>query len=191
MANSIRAFLAVPVTAEIKDRISAIITKVRPKLTTARFVPISQLHLTLHFFEAISEHDVEVIRKVAGEAVCVASPFRVSLVGLGAFPNEYRPRVLWAGVREGSPELSSLAVTIGKGLSAAGLELEKRPFRPHLTLARFRAPPSGGLRHFLFDWHDEEFGGFIADRVILFQSVLTPAGAEHTPLSVMHFGTKA
>lgn len=103
------------------------------------------------------------------------------------FPNERRPRVLWAGI-EASAELSALAAAIENALELLGVAREQRAFSPHLTLARFDSPrglerlhaavsEAGGL----------EFGRSIASEFHLYQSVLKRGGAEYTRLASYRF----
>jgi RNA 2',3'-cyclic 3'-phosphodiesterase len=61
-----------------------------------------------------------------------------SLVGLGCFPSPSRPQVLWAGVRDDSGGLATLAEAVEEATLGNGVAAEKRSFRPHLTLARAR-----------------------------------------------------
>src|SRR4051794_41692980 len=66
-------------------------------------------------------------------------PFELTLGGVGAFPNFRRARVVWMGV-ESEPRLELLHHDLETVCSDAGFEVEGRPFRPHITLARVRAP---------------------------------------------------
>jgi 2'-5' RNA ligase len=63
----------------------------------------------------------------------------MNLGGVGAFPNFRRARVVWMGV-ESDPRLELLHHDLEVACGDAGFEVEGRPFRPHITLARVRAP---------------------------------------------------
>src|SRR5262249_57315131 len=92
------------------------------------------LHITLKFLGEIptegSEKIVAALKRV---------PFEQSLGlcfrGLGFFPHDRRPRVLWVGI-DGPPGLTSLAKNIENSLESVGVPKEGRGFIPHLTLAR-------------------------------------------------------
>ena len=63
----------------------------------------------------------------------------MTLGGIGAFPNFRRARVVWMGVAQ-DPRLELLHHDIEVACEAFGFEVEGRPFRPHLTLARVKQP---------------------------------------------------
>jgi 2'-5' RNA ligase len=62
--------------------------------------------------------------------------FAVVLGGLGAFPRPRRAGVLWVGVDEGAAELKRVAALVEEAARQAGFPAEKKPFSPHLTIAR-------------------------------------------------------
>jgi 2'-5' RNA ligase len=106
--------------------------------------PAANLHLTLAF---LGEIDDEAAAR-AGDAVRAASA-RIEdggwMLGWGApgvFPSRSRPRVLWLGVDGHDERLSRAHSVLGEELRARELPVEERTFRPHLTLARVRRPPS-------------------------------------------------
>jgi 2'-5' RNA ligase len=92
-----------------------------------------------------------------GSAAAAGRPVRLRLCGAGTFPPRGAPRVLWAGVAGASPaelaRLGQLARAVGRAARAAGIPVERKPFRPHLTLGRWRpADPA-----------DPELAGRLAD----------------------------
>ena len=62
------------------------------------------------------------------------------LRGIGAFPHWRRPKVMWAGLNGDIEKLSRLRNTLNDELELLGFKAEKRPYRPHLTLGRFKGP---------------------------------------------------
>lgn len=183
-----RAFLAVPTPKEPARAIQALVDRMKPRLPHARFVPADQWHLTLHFFAALSAGEVDEVRQAARAATAAQGPFTLTLRGLGVFPDGRRPRVLWLGVEEGALECVRLHEGLAAALRSRGLPVEERPFHPHLTLARFRTPPPGGIGDALRQAPGHEAARFPVDRVTLFRSVLTPRGAEHTALDEFGLG---
>ena len=63
-------------------------------------------------------------------------PVDLDFRGLGFFPNEFHPRVIWCGVK-GSSNLATMAASVDAALQPLGFSPESREFSPHLTLARF------------------------------------------------------
>lgn len=77
-----------------------------------------------------------------GAAVAAGRAVRLQLRGAGTFPPRGAPRVLWAGVADlddaGLAQLGRTARAVGRAARAAGVPVERKPFRPHLTLGRWR-----------------------------------------------------
>ncbi len=82
-----------------------------------------------------------------GEVVAAARPMTLRLEGAGRFGSPRRPQVLWAGLSGDVPELIALAAGLSRAARSLRLEVEDRPFRPHLTLGRWRPgrPADGAL----------------------------------------------
>jgi 2'-5' RNA ligase len=102
---------------------------------------------------------------------------------LGVFPNPRAPRVAWAGVSEGAPELAALATKVEAACSTHDFEREKRPFSAHLTLGRAReVGPSPTLTAIVAELAETEFGRGNIDKVLLMQSTLQRTGAVYTAI---------
>ena len=99
-----------------------------------------QLHLTLHFLGLASADEVV-------KSLCDVEfdPFDLELHGLGHFDARDGNMILWVGV-DVSPPLLRLHQSIGDRLSSIGIPLDKRPYSPHITLAR---GPSSILQPYL------------------------------------------
>jgi len=94
-------------------------------------VPREKIHLTLAFLGVIEADALERARAAAD--TIRAAAFEVRLDRAGSFRGA---RVGWAGCESPAPGLLDLAGQLGRALEAAGLQLDKRPFAPHVTLAR-------------------------------------------------------
>ncbi len=152
--------------------------------STARinWSPPSNLHLTTKFIGEWPEERLEELREALG-GLQPRPPLRVAVRGLGFFPNPRAPRVFWAGV-EGPPELAGLAAETDRALARLGIPPENRPYSPHLTLARVKAPvPLDALRAAIAALPSTEFGEFTVDRFWLYHSRLSPSGSVYTKLS--------
>ena len=94
-------------------------------------VEAGKIHLTLAFLGEVDE-----TRRGALDAVARAvhvEPFTLTLDRVGSFR---RSRVAWAGASGVPAELLALQASLDEALRGKGFELEERPFRPHITLAR-------------------------------------------------------
>lgn len=110
--------------------------------TTAgiRWTPVEQWHLTLVFAAAVPERAVEDLVARLARAAARRPAMTLRLRGAGAFPRTRRARVLWIGVGAGDQQLPGLATALHAATTRAGIAVDSRRFRPHLTLARLARP---------------------------------------------------
>jgi len=181
-----RLFVAMDIPEDVRSAIGALVAKLRVACRNARWVRIEGLHITLKFIgETPSEKTVEIKNALA--SIPSLAPIPINFRGLGFFPNERRPRVLWAGIAAG-PELSALAAAVNTSLASLGFRHEERAFSPHLTLARFDTPRGLDALHAAIEKAGPlEFGRATAKEFHLYQSVLKPGGAEYTRLATFSF----
>jgi 2'-5' RNA ligase len=181
-----RLFVALDIPGDVRSAISALVSKLRPTHRDARWVRIEGLHVTLKFIGETSTEKAAEIRSALA-SIPSRAPFPMNFRGLGFFPNDRRPRVLWAGIAAG-PDLSALAMAIDTALASLGFPREQRVFSPHLTLARFDTPRGlDALRTAIEKAGPLEFGGATSQEFHLYQSVLKPGGAEYTRLATFSF----
>ncbi|SDF14655.1 2'-5' RNA ligase [Blastococcus fimeti] len=83
----------------------------------------------------------------AAPAVAATPLMRLRLAGAGRFGGARRPSVAWAGLDGDVAPLAALADRLAHVARGLGLTVEDRPFRPHLTLGRWRPrqPADGTL----------------------------------------------
>ena len=149
----------------------------QPEVPGARWTPPEKMHLTLHFLGDVPETDVAppewALSEVQGRA------FPLAVEGLDAFPNRRSARVLVAQVS--LPQgLALLHGQVGAALERAGFTLERRPFRPHLTLARFKGADRRDVRAFLAQ--PVAALSFEAEAFHLYRSERHPEGARYARL---------
>lgn len=134
-----RLFVAVvpPPTA-----LSALDEAIAARDEQLRWVPPEQWHLTLVFCGEVAEGRVGELTERLGRAAARTSPFALRLSGAGTFPKQAaRARVLWVGLDGDLAALSRLAERCAAAARRTGIDVEDRPYRPHLTLARARRDP--------------------------------------------------
>ena len=163
-----RLFTAIDLPSEILLRLERLLSALRPE-ALVKWSPLDNLHITTKFIGEWPEARVPEIND-ALRRVSRRQPFEVELKGLGWFPNERSPRVLWLGVEAGN-ELATLAAETEDALKPLGIAKEDREFSPHLTLARIKNPvPLSNLRKKVQQMQPAEMGRIPVSRFSLFRS---------------------
>ena len=169
----IRLFVAI----DLPDTIKQTLHRCRPHISGGRWVKDEQLHLTIRFIGEVHDdllHDI----RVALQSVDL-KPFPLKLQGTGFFPSRRKPRVLWVGIEESS-RLKTLHNRIESALVTIGIEPDNRRFVPHITLARFKSPPSAAdTDRFLDSNSGEGIPPFTVRHFSLYSSKLNSTGAVH------------
>ncbi|HLL81065.1 MAG TPA: RNA 2',3'-cyclic phosphodiesterase [Longimicrobium sp.] len=149
-----RLFLGVPLSDPLRDGLGEHLRRALSGGVPGRAVVPASWHLTLRF---LGDTGADQHRRLveALERAPLGPRFSMVLGGLGAFPRPRRAGVLWVGVDEGAAELKRVAALAEDAARHAGFPAEKKPFSPHLTIARLdpprdveaavaAAPPFGG-----------------------------------------------
>lgn len=106
-------------------------------MADATQVHIDDLHLTLAFVGGISDVQRQALADALPALAALARPLPLlSGTGLEAWPNAERARV-WVATFVLPDSLRVLVDAVHTVVTATGLPIERRPFRPHITLARF------------------------------------------------------
>jgi len=183
----VRLFVALEIPAAVRDNLAAQINELRDLPgpladKRLRWVRPENLHVTLKFIGEVEAARLDGIRR-ALTAIGLDAPVGLELRGLGFFPDERYPRVLWVGLNA-SGNLPVLARDIDRALEGQGIARDQRAFTPHLTLARFEPRAfDEKLRTAIQKNSQREFGAFEAREFHLIQSKLQPSGAAYTSLA--------
>lgn len=124
---SLRVFAALPIGDDLADEVEALMDQV----PGAKWRPRENLHITLAFYGELDEPVIADLDGELGRIACAG--FELSLKGAGHFGSN-PPSSIWLGV-EDSTDLRGLARACRRAGRDAGLEMERRNYRPHLTLA--------------------------------------------------------
>lgn len=174
------------VAAEIPEEIRAGLAGIRTGLTDfglrqLRWVEPSRIHLTLRFCGEMSSEAVQRLATALGAPPPLPA-FRVTLEKLHFFPARGSPRLLVISLDRSEP-LEQLARWIDQIAVSVGVEKEDRPYRPHLTLARFRS--DARARHL----RGADLPGGLADMdfaIDRFQMMESRLGAGGPTYTVLH-----
>lgn len=157
-----RLFTAIEVPEEVCDELY----RLRLPLPGARWVKPESYHITLRFAGDIG--NVEAREFAANLAMIEPDGFELRLSGLGVFGGD-DPHAIWAGV-EPQPRLEELARAHERAARNAGLAPEKRPFKPHVTLARLRHSNVSAVARFLTRHGGYRSEPFFVTRTLLMSS---------------------
>ncbi len=181
-----RLFVALEIPSTVRENLADLLKTLRAVSPQTRWIRPENLHVTLKFIGEVPETKFTAIRS----ALTVArsdQPATLEFRGLGFFPNEKHPRVFWAGI-EASPNLKILAEEIEQATEKLGIQRERRPFSPHLTLARFEPPRLPvELRAAIQQNAALNFGSLRTSQFHLIESKLKPSGAEYTTVESFSF----
>ncbi len=193
-----RLFVAIDIPNEIRERLAKFVDGVRNFASDAKWVGPETFHITLKFIGERSPEDADRIKQFLHQIK--AAPVSLSFNGYGFFPNPNKARVFWTGI-QADAHLAELASAVDSATANLGIPREKAPFTPHLTLARARdGSPRGASgrpgyhpgdrpRSTFSHVHEKlqalpspEFGTMTATEFFLYESKLSPKGAQYTKL---------
>jgi 2'-5' RNA ligase len=175
-----RLFFAIELGDALLDLLDESTAPLRAEAPELAWVRREHRHLTLKFLGDVDEVSAPKLIEAADRAAARHPPLEMSVRDVGAFPNFRRARVVWIGVEQ-EPRLELLHHDLELACEQEGVEVEGRPFRPHITLARVRAPltveRARGLARVARTVRMKET--VRVERITLFESTLAPTGAQH------------
>lgn len=182
-----RLFIAVDLNDEARAAIAAEQKRIGAALrdvsrSVLKWVRVEHMHLTLLFLGEVEEERARSVVDAVGEPIA-AAPFELAFGGIGMFPPRGRPNVLWIGVTAGAAPTVALEQTLKQRIEGVGIDVEQRPFHPHLTLARWRESRERDRSHVEEVAGDRTIARVRVDHATLYQSRLGPAGPAYTELA--------
>ena len=167
-----RLFFALEIPAPIK----ANLLRVRAPVDGGKWQTSDQLHLTLLFLGSVPEEALPDISEALRDLPLAR--FQLAVHGVGCFGQPESPRNLWAGVGPEAP-VATLNAFLKERLGHMGFHFDKRPFRPHITLARFKKY-RGSVTALLAEHGQDEFGSFPVGAFVLIESTQGAPGSVYT-----------
>jgi len=129
-----RLFVAVMPPTQALDELRSATEVMRSAHPRLRWSLPDQWHLTLAFLGEVGDEARADLSARLSRAADRHPPMRLALHGAGRFGHG----VLWTRVAGDVAELRGLAASVRAAARRAGIDIEDRPYRPHLTLARGR-----------------------------------------------------
>jgi len=189
----IRSFLAFELSQGLMKELGKIYEHCKERLNGVRWVPLYNIHLTVVFLGDIREEDLEPLKESLAVVKHKYAPFKMKINKVGIFGSRRDPRVLWVGMEGDTRPMEYLRNYLEKILKPFGIKRENRPFKPHLTLGRFRMgfKDSVELERLLEEYREIKGEEEVFDELCLFKSQLTPTGSIYEKLHTWKLlGTK-
>ncbi|GGL64790.1 RNA 2',3'-cyclic phosphodiesterase [Wenxinia marina] len=174
-----RCFVALPLPAGPVRALEA----VQDGLKLGRPTDPEQMHLTLAFLGERPDADIEAAHEALSDIRRPA--FEVRIRGLDTFRTPDGGLTIWAALADPAP-VAALAAKVRSALHGVGLPLERRRFRPHVTLTRLspaEATDEPAIARALARWSAFPCPPFTADEMVLYRSTLLKSGAVHDDLA--------
>lgn len=178
-----RTFIALEISDDVRAALAKTIRELAKSPAAVKWVAPESIHVTMKFLGWAEDDKIEKV-KAAMAAVKGTGTFTFEVKGLGSFPPEQKPRVVWAGITSGADRIVAVQAMLEDALSPLGFEREDRAFTPHLTLGRVKVPRGAETLVPLIDknWNTN-FGSCEATRISLFESRLSPHGSTYIPVA--------
>jgi 2'-5' RNA ligase len=171
-----RLFIAVPLPGELFGFLREA-QGLLPRISGLRLMSEDQFHVTLAFIGEVGAREANAARAIVGSLPVDAGGEGV-IGGFLLLPSARRARVVALEVADASGVFAHLFARVMDGLEGAGvMQREKRPFHPHLTVARLRNP--GPLQPRSESGHAR----FAVESVCLYKSELRREGPMYTVLA--------
>lgn len=176
-----RIFVALEIPQRTKDNLSRSAEQFKQFATAGTFVATQNYHMTLHFLGEVAESDLIYVQNAMDGIKNMPAP----TLSLLQFVTLRGSDATVAKLRNCSA-LTELHEKLGERLEHNGFTVEHRAYRPHITVcrrAKFTLPFAEVTKNV-----DVFNAPFVANRVVLYQSVLTKDGTTYVPLYTIELG---
>lgn len=176
----IRLFVALKIPVEIKNKLIQICKGLTQTPELFKWEFPEKIHLTLKF---IGEVEEELVSSIAKEISFVEkyNAFNFNVTKFGFFYYRDEPKILWAGLKT-DESIPKLVKELNERLSIFSIPIEKRIFKPHLTMLRIKRNPGA---EFISSFKKYSFKNmnFHSDEITLIKSELFKTGARYKEIN--------
>ncbi|MGE7676151.1 RNA 2',3'-cyclic phosphodiesterase [Lysinibacillus sp. NPDC094403] len=168
-------FIAVPLPSDIKAALKVRCEKMKTDFHFKRWVHQEDYHITLAFLGHADEKQLQAVVDETRKNLMNVPPFELIIQGFNTFGRREYPRILWVDLLE-SEQINFVRDIVYQDCIKAGFELDKKPFTPHITVARKWDEACGKIPFEALMEENFQLPKFLVDEVILYESKL-----EETP----------
>jgi RNA 2',3'-cyclic 3'-phosphodiesterase len=189
MGNTFRRlFIALPVDDESAVMsLDKTLSSLKKFDSMLKIVQPGNYHITVKFLGQVEETMAELlIKEFSFSAGLNKTGYRIE--GIGAFPSQEKPSVIWAGLKCNEEQIKKIFQEIEKFTIKHGFPPEKRNFSPHLTLARVRKEKKvpQQLKDFIKQEKETVFAASVFKELVLYESILKRTGPEYIKIAVIN-----
>jgi len=192
-AERLRLFVAITVPDAVRDEIIRVQRELQPLAPreAVRWAKPEQFHLTLRFLGNVASNSVPALQESV-RIVCAGAPaLHLRAQGIGFFPNNRSPRVIWVGVSDDKNHLADLQKKIETAVRPFTAEQGGERFAGHLTLGRFKQFKRLEIRELMARaevMKDRTFGEWTVQKIEIIRSELLPTGAHYISIAAFPLG---
>ena len=176
-----RLFVGLSLTNTIRQRLGYLASG----LDNARWVKPENYHLTLRFIGEASAQDAADLDFIL--SAINSESFHLQFCGMGYFGKAEKPRSIWVDVVP-NKALFWLQGKVERSVINAGFGAEGRKFKPHVTLARFRARKPRNFASYFSENGAFSTAPFLVKSFTLFESNLGYGGSNYVAVNEYPLG---
>lgn len=143
-------------------------------------------HLTIKFLGDVDADKVPIVEKVLEEACARQPAFEITSKEVNIFGKFHTPSIVWYGFKR-SKQLDDIHNKIEDLLVENDFLVVTKPFRPHLTIARFKESVQANIvKRQLMKNRINKPDQITVNKIVLFESELSPKGPVYTALKTVN-----
>ena len=178
----VRAFISADFNnKQMLEKIGSIQEKIKQSGAHLRLVNLDILHITLEFLGDITDKQVESVKKILD--TLDFPKFQLQIKNPNVLPNENYIRVIYCALDGEIETLKEVQKDLRNKLKDEDFRVDKRPFKPHLTIARVKSSRNRKeLISTIQELSEMDCGVQEITSIKLKKSDLTPEGPKYTSL---------
>jgi 2'-5' RNA ligase len=178
----VRAFIALELSDEIKDQLTAAQQTIRGCQARLTFVEPKNIHITAKFLGEVDEKNLPNVIGALKKITFIPFPVTAGKVTVN---NPRRPHTVWCAIDDAG-EGGKVFQLIEDALAPLGFAPETRRFTPHATIARVKTPDPS-LFSALKDLDRTNYGTCTIHGMVLKKSTLLPQGPVYENIEVLRW----
>jgi RNA 2',3'-cyclic 3'-phosphodiesterase len=164
-------FFAVPLPTNLKQKIYSSLSDLKEESFFKKWVHEEDYHITLAFLGDTPDEKLDEAKSTVKKVVNTVPSFTITTNNFGTFGKKDSPRIFWLGL-EHSTQLVDLQKLVYNACIEAGFSLDKKPFKPHITVARKWNKEEAFTSEWLEGFQPEQSFTTDATEIVLYQTQL-------------------